>query len=111
MNPVREAVLSLHFGRLAHGFLSKLFIIEAFEDGQQLCHLEQIFGSLRQFQQFYVASASTYGRVARNQLAKTGTVDMADITKVEYELAAAFIDSLPYGCPQRLHRLSTHQPS
>jgi hypothetical protein len=80
--------------------VSELFIVKAFEDGQQLCHLEQVFGSLRQLQKFYVAAAAAYRRVTGNQLAEAGTVDMADITKVKDELSTAFIDSLPYGCPQ-----------
>jgi hypothetical protein len=99
MNPVREAVLSLHSGRLAHGLLRELFIVETFEDRQQLCHLEQVFGSLRQLQEFYIATATPYRRIAGNQLAKARTVDMADITKIEYELETAFIDSLPHRCP------------
>ena len=58
--------LSLHFGRLTHGFLRELFIVETFEDGQQLCHLEQVFGSLRQFQKFNIASTASNRRVAGN---------------------------------------------
>src|SRR5437879_1331900 len=76
------------------------FIVKYVKNGKELCDRQKILNFLRQFQEFQRAALFLNGCKARNQLADTARIDIADAAQIEQNLVFAFAEQAADRCPK-----------
>src|ERR1044071_793423 len=77
------------------------FVIVSVENGQQFRNNQQILNSIREIQQFNLATSTLKSRVIGNQLADTARVYVLNAAEIQQDLLLALVRKIPDRITQR----------